>query len=450
MKNITIKSRSGSYKVIFTNDLKFLEKESKSFLLVDQTIFNLYKRYLKFNNIIYIKANESAKSLEFAKKIYLDLLSKNFTKKDQIIAIGGGITQDLAGFVASTIFRGVKWIYAPTTLLAQTDSCIGGKTSINLKGFKNIIGTIFPPEKVIISNAFLKTLDEDKIKSKRYIKYTRNEKFIMLVFLNGQIIKEEDARISISDLSYQFGYGLFETILCKDGIPLFIESHYRRLSHSASDIGMLFPIDLKNWIKDVLEANKLTGARIKIIVSKKLEEKFNVLIIASRQEPLPSSYALLCKKLSRDPNSVSFRNKTTSRADSFVAYKKAIENGFNDALYLNEKNELVECTRANIFLVIEEKIITPLLGSGILSGVTRSNLIEMVKKDGVQIEEKNIHSLFLNKAQSVFITNAIIGIMPVSKIKTEDKEYSFSTNKLVTRLKNSYDAEIQEYISSCH
>ena len=165
MKNITIKSRFGSYKVIFTNDLKFLEKESKSFLLVDQTIFNLYKRYLKFNNIIYIKANESAKSLEFAKKIYLDLLSKNFTKKDQIIAIGGGITQDLAGFVASTIFRGVKWIYAPTTLLAQTDSCIGGKTSINLKGFKNIIGTIFPPEKVIISNAFLKTLDEDKIKS---------------------------------------------------------------------------------------------------------------------------------------------------------------------------------------------------------------------------------------------------------------------------------------------
>src|SRR3990167_6925528 len=165
MKNITIKSRSGSYKVIFTNDLKFLEKESKSFLLVDQTIFNLYKRYLKFNNIIYIKANESAKSLEFAKKIYLDLLSKNFTKKDQIIAIGGGITQDLAGFVASTIFRGVKWIYAPTTLLAQTDSCIGGKTSINLKGFKNIIGTIYPPEKVIISNAFLKTLDEDKIKS---------------------------------------------------------------------------------------------------------------------------------------------------------------------------------------------------------------------------------------------------------------------------------------------
>lgn len=272
----------------------------------------------------------------------------------------------------------------------------------------------------------------------------------MLVFLNGQIIKEEDAKISISDLSYQFGYGLFETILCKDGIPLFIESHYRRLSHSAKDIGMLFPIDLsdmKNWIKEALEANKLTSARIKIIVSKRLEEKFNVLIIVSHKEPLPSSYALLCKKLSRDPNSVSFRNKTTSRADSFVAYKEAIENGFNDTLFFNEKNELIECTRANVFLVIEEKIITPLLGSGILSGVTRSNLMEMAKKDNVQIEEKNIHSLFLNKAQGVFITNAIIGIMPVSKVKIEEKEYSFSTNKLITRLKNSYDAEIQDYIS---
>ena len=272
----------------------------------------------------------------------------------------------------------------------------------------------------------------------------------MLVFLNGQIVKEEEAKIGISDLSYQFGYGLFETILCKDGIPLFIESHYRRITHSARDIGMSFPIDLsdiKTWIKDVLKANKLTNARVKIIVSKKTDDKFNVLIAASHPEPLPSSYSLLCKKLSRDINSVSYRNKTTSRADSFVAYKEAIENGFNDALYVNEKNELVECTRANIYLVIEDKIITPLLESGILSGVTRSNIIELAKKEEIQIEEKNVHSLFLNKAESVFITNAIIGIMPISKVKIEDKEYNFSINKLITRLKNSYDAEIQEYIS---
>lgn len=272
----------------------------------------------------------------------------------------------------------------------------------------------------------------------------------MYAFLNGQIVKEEEAKINISDLSYQFGYGLFETILCKDRVPVFIENHYKRLSHSARDIKIGLPVDLdeiKKWINEVLAANKLSDARIKIIVSKRAEDKYNILILASHVEKLPYSYSLLCKKLSRDPNSVSFRNKTTSRADSYVSYIEAKEQGFNDVIFVNEKNELVECTRENIFLVMEDKIITPTLESGILSGVTRLKLFEISKKEGILIEEKSVHSLFLNKAKGAFVTNAIIGIMPVSKIKKEDKEYSFATLGAITRLRNSYDAEIQEYIA---
>ena len=274
----------------------------------------------------------------------------------------------------------------------------------------------------------------------------------MLVFLNGQIIKEEDAKISVSDLSYQFGYGLFETIKCEQGTPIFFEAHYKRLTHSAKELGMPFPVEqeeVRNWIKSILNANKLTQARIKIIISKRIEDKFNVLVMASPLEKLPGSYSLLSYTLSRDSKSVSFRHKTTSRADSYVAYKKALEEGFNDALYVNEKNELVECTRANMFLVMEDKIITPLLESGILSGVTREKIFEIAKKEGMTVEEKNVHSLYLNKAKSVFITNAIIGLMPVSKIKFEDKEYSFSIDSKIISLRNAYDAEVQEYLRSC-
>ncbi len=273
----------------------------------------------------------------------------------------------------------------------------------------------------------------------------------MLVFLNGQIIKEEDAKISISDLSYQFGYGLFETIKCEQGSPIFFESHYKRLTHSAKELNMPFPVEqeeVKKWIKDLLSANKLTSARIKIIISKRIEEKFNVLIMASPLENLPAFYSLLEYVLSRDSNSVSFRHKTTSRADSYVAYKKALEQGFNDALYVNEKNELIECTRANVFLVMEDKIITPLLESGILSGVTRSKILDITKANNIQTEEKNVHSLYLNKAKSVFITNAIIGLMPVSRIKLQDREYNFSVDSRITSLKNTYDGEIQEYLRS--
>ena len=273
----------------------------------------------------------------------------------------------------------------------------------------------------------------------------------MLVFLNGQIIKEEDAKISVSDLSYQFGYGLFETIKCDQGTPIFFESHYKRFTHSAKEIGMAFPVEqeeVKKWIKEVLSANKLTQARVKIIISKRLEEKFNVFIMTSPLEKLPASYSLLSYTLSRDTKSVSFRHKTTSRADSYVAYKKALEEGFNDALYINEKNELIECTRANIFLVMEDKIITPLLESGILSGVTRSKIIEIAKSENITVEEKNVHSLYLNKAKAVFITNAILGLMPVLRIKFEDREYNFSSDSKILSLKNAYDDEIQEYLKA--
>ena len=274
----------------------------------------------------------------------------------------------------------------------------------------------------------------------------------MLVFLNGQIIKEEDAKISVSDLSYQFGYGLFETIKCDQGTPIFFESHYKRLTHSAKELNMPFPIEqeeVKKWIKEVLSANKLTQARVKIIISKRLEEKFNVFIMTSPLEKLPASYSLLSYTLSRDSKSVSYRHKTTSRADSYVAYKKALEGGFNDAIYVNEKNELVECTRANIFLVMEDKIITPLLESGILSGVVRTKVLDIAKRNSMCIEEKDVHSLYLHKAESVFITNAIIGLMPVTRITFEDKEYSFSGDSKITSFKNAYDSEVQEYLRSC-
>lgn len=273
----------------------------------------------------------------------------------------------------------------------------------------------------------------------------------MLVFLNGQITKEEDAKVSISDLSYQFGYGLFETVKCEQGIPVFFEDHYKRLTKSAREIGMPFPVDItevKSWIQDVLKANNLTRARVKIIISKRSNDKFNVLILASILEKPASTYLLLAWKLSRDPNSVSFRYKTTSRADSYVAYSKALELGFNEALYINEKNEITECTRANIFLVMEDKILTPVPESGILSGVTRLKIFEIARTSNIHVEEKILHKLYLNKAKDVFITNSTLGIMPVSRLKFEDKEFNFTLRDSKTmQLKNLYDACEKDYIA---
>lgn len=104
--------------------------------------------------------SEERKSLDSVLELY-DLLTTRAAKRNlTLISIGGGILQDITGFAASTLYRGINWIYVPTTLLAQADSCIGSKTSLNYKRFKNLIGTFYPPSEVFIYTPFLATLDD--------------------------------------------------------------------------------------------------------------------------------------------------------------------------------------------------------------------------------------------------------------------------------------------------
>ncbi|GAI32171.1 unnamed protein product, partial [marine sediment metagenome] len=93
------------------------------------------------------------------------LLDNNIKRNNKLIAVGGGIIQDITGFVSSILLRGVEWIFYPTTLLAQSDSCIGSKTSINVDDFKNQLGTFYPPQRIILDVNFLKTLTLTDMKS---------------------------------------------------------------------------------------------------------------------------------------------------------------------------------------------------------------------------------------------------------------------------------------------
>ena len=110
------------------------------------------------SDIILFPVQEEVKTLESVEGIYDQLLLRSAKRNLTLITIGGGILQDITGFVASTLYRGINWILIPTTLLAQADSCIGSKTSLNYKGFKNLIGSFYPPKKVWIDPYFLGTL----------------------------------------------------------------------------------------------------------------------------------------------------------------------------------------------------------------------------------------------------------------------------------------------------
>ena len=107
---------------------------------------------------IVVVADEPAKSLDRMTDIIVALRQRGATRATTLVAVGGGVVQDIAAFAASVYMRGIKWTYVPTTLLSMADSCIGGKSSINVGVYKNIVGTIHPPVKVVIDPALTRSL----------------------------------------------------------------------------------------------------------------------------------------------------------------------------------------------------------------------------------------------------------------------------------------------------
>ncbi len=172
MYNFTVKSIIHDYSVQFINNTpEILNGELKEgdFIIIDNNIIKLYwdsvGNILEKFNYIGIDANEDQKSYQGIMPVINHLIENGFRKNHRLIAIGGGITQDVTAFISSIMYRGVDWMFFPTTLLAQGDSCIGSKTSINFGKFKNQLGGFYPPNKIFIDLQFLNTLEDAQIKS---------------------------------------------------------------------------------------------------------------------------------------------------------------------------------------------------------------------------------------------------------------------------------------------
>jgi 3-dehydroquinate synthase len=151
----------------------YLKKEmitGNILLVIDSNVKKLYSKIIEstFLNLktkvksITITTNEKNKSFETLKKIHSVLIKNNFGRDSIIVAIGGGIIGDITGFAASTYMRGIKYVQVPTTLLASVDSSVGGKTGINFGRTKNVIGSFYQPELVLIDTNFFSTLNDSE------------------------------------------------------------------------------------------------------------------------------------------------------------------------------------------------------------------------------------------------------------------------------------------------
>jgi len=162
LKSFDVFTSGGKYRVNIGKDIiKNIEKGYNEIYLVDE----YFTEWISTSDKIYITipSKESSKDLSNISGIIEKMRESGANRQTHVYAIGGGIIQDIATFINSIYMRGIKWTYFPTTLLSMVDSCIGGKSSINVNQYKNIVGNIYPPNEIYIDVNYCKTLMNTEI-----------------------------------------------------------------------------------------------------------------------------------------------------------------------------------------------------------------------------------------------------------------------------------------------
>lgn len=203
MHNFEIQSHNGPYTVIFDNELINSNKIETlgTHYLIDRNVVGLLNETtimeLSRKNIVFIDATEDTKSYKGIEPIITQLLDHSMKRDSKLVAIGGGITQDIACFIATTFMRGIDWVFVPTTLLAQADSCIGSKSSINFGKYKNLLGSFTPPNQIYVCDKFLNSLEDREFNS-------GTGEIIKLLLIKGTLVAPgEITRTNISEYVYK-------------------------------------------------------------------------------------------------------------------------------------------------------------------------------------------------------------------------------------------------------
>lgn len=166
---INVKTSGGSYNITLKRNAlnevnKILDIKGKALIVTDSGVPGIYVEIVKNqieNSIVYtFPQGEKSKNFETYSALLKTLAENKFDRKDCVIAVGGGVTGDMAGFTAATYMRGIDFYNIPTTLLSQVDSSIGGKTAIDFAGYKNLVGAFYQPKAVIIDPDVLDTLTD--------------------------------------------------------------------------------------------------------------------------------------------------------------------------------------------------------------------------------------------------------------------------------------------------
>ncbi len=270
-----------------------------------------------------------------------------------------------------------------------------------------------------------------------------------MINYNGQLIAENHASISLQNRAFKYGDAIFETIKVKNAKVFFSEDHYFRLMASSRmlrmEVAMQFTLEyFENQILDLVKANGLTNARVRFSLFRKegglyrpTDNQTDFLIEATElKEEIKPVYEIELFKDHYVYSGMLSTLKSNNRLLNVIASVFMAENDYDNCLLLNENKQLVEAVNGNVFLVKGSTILTPALTEGCIKGVVRKKLIEVLQKDPkYTIEETAITPFELQKADEVFITNAILGIQPVTQYRR--KQYTSDVAAELTKKLNA-------------
>lgn len=254
-----------------------------------------------------------------------------------------------------------------------------------------------------------------------------------VVYLNGRLIPASEARLSPFNYGFLIGFGIFETMRSYNGRIFRLDRHLARLMKSAEALDMaskMSGFDLADACYQVLKANGLSDARIRLTVSAGEGEivpdlstyhEVTVFIVARKLVPLSVAvyergYKVMLSSIRRNSLSPLARHKSISWLENILARSQARAAGADEALLLNERGFVAECSASNIFLVSDEILLTPPVDSGALPGVTREVVLELAQNMGLRAVVGEVELKDLLMADEAFLTSSIIEVMPLTQL----------------------------------
>jgi len=252
-----------------------------------------------------------------------------------------------------------------------------------------------------------------------------------LVYINGELVPESEAKISVFDHGFLYGDGVFEGIRAYKGVVFKLREHIERLYDSAKFLRIEIPMSREELMEAILETvrrNGLSDCYIRVVVTRGVGdlgldprkcEKPSIIIIARPMAPLLGKkvVSLIISSVRRDGvDATNHQAKSLNYLNNILAKLEAINAGADDAVMLDSRGFVSEATGENIFIVKDERIMTPPPTSGILSGITRDCVIELARRLGYEVVERELTPFELLTADEVFLTGTAAEIVPVESV----------------------------------